>query len=148
MAAPKMFDLSGEVAVVTGGNGGIGRGIALGFAEAGAAVAILARNEEKNRAVVDELTKAGVPALAVPLDVTRRDDLRPAMEEVERKHQVAAEAMSESITPADKNAEEVAQRRGTQKPEALKKRFWRWMKRNFPQKSRQKPLHTGRRRMP
>ena len=71
--------------MVTGGNGGIGRGIALGLAEAGAAVAILARNEEKNRAVVDELAKAGVPAIAVQLDVTRRDDLRPAMEEVERK---------------------------------------------------------------
>jgi len=85
MAAPKMFDLKGEVAVVTGGNGGIGRGIALGLAEAGASVAILARNEEKNRAVVDELTKAGVPALAIQLDVTRRDDLRPAMEEAERK---------------------------------------------------------------
>ena len=85
MASPKMFDLNGEVAVVTGGNGGIGRGIALGLAEAGASVAILARNEEKNRAVVDELAKAGVPAIAVPLDVTRRDDLRPAMEEVERK---------------------------------------------------------------
>jgi 2-deoxy-D-gluconate 3-dehydrogenase len=80
-----MFDLSGEVAVVTGGNGGIGRGIALGFAEAGAAVAILARNDEKNRAVVDELAKAGVPAIAVSLDVTRRDQLAPAMEEVERK---------------------------------------------------------------
>ena len=39
------FDLSGRVAVVTGGNGGIGRGIALGLAQAGAAVAILARNE-------------------------------------------------------------------------------------------------------
>ncbi|MGD1027314.1 SDR family NAD(P)-dependent oxidoreductase [Candidatus Binatus soli] len=85
MASPKMFDLSGKVAVVTGGNGGIGRGIALGLAEAGAAVAILARNEEKNRAVVDELAKAGVPAIAIQLDVTRRDDLRPAMEEVERK---------------------------------------------------------------
>src|SRR5271156_2002611 len=85
MAAPKMFDLSGEVAVVTGGNGGIGRGIALGFAEAGASVAILARNEDKNRAVADELAKAGVPAIAVPLDVTRRDQLSPAMEEVERK---------------------------------------------------------------
>lgn len=85
MAAPKMFDLNGEVAVVTGGNGGIGRGIALGLAEAGASVAILARNEEKNRAVADELTKAGVPALAIQLDVTKRADLAPAMEEVERK---------------------------------------------------------------
>jgi 2-deoxy-D-gluconate 3-dehydrogenase len=85
MASPRMFDLQGEVAVVTGGNGGIGRGIALGFAEAGASVAILARNEEKNRAVVDELAKAGVPAISVPLDVTRRDQLAPAMEEVERK---------------------------------------------------------------
>jgi 2-dehydro-3-deoxy-D-gluconate 5-dehydrogenase len=85
MAAPKMFDLSGEVAVVTGGNGGIGRGIALGLAEAGASVAILARNEEKNRTVVNELKKYEVPAIAVQLDVTRRDDLRPAMEQVERE---------------------------------------------------------------
>jgi 2-dehydro-3-deoxy-D-gluconate 5-dehydrogenase len=85
MASPKMFDLSGEVAVVTGGNGGIGRGIALGFAEAGASVAILARNDEKNRAVLNEVKKYGVPALAVTLDVTRRDDLRPAMDEVDRK---------------------------------------------------------------
>ena len=85
MASPKMFDLSGEVAVVTGGNGGIGRGIALGFAEAGASVAILARNEEKNRAVVEELAKAGVQAMAVPLDVTRRTALAPAMEEVAQK---------------------------------------------------------------
>jgi len=44
MTSSKLFDLSGRVAVVTGGNGGIGRGIALGLAQAGAAVASLRPN--------------------------------------------------------------------------------------------------------
>ena len=52
MPSTKLFDLSGHVAVVTGGNGGIGRGIALGLAQAGAAVAVLARKEEKNQRVL------------------------------------------------------------------------------------------------
>ncbi|HZO80726.1 MAG TPA: glucose 1-dehydrogenase [Candidatus Binataceae bacterium] len=84
MAAPQMFDLSGRVAVVTGGNGGIGRGIALGLAAAGAAVAILARNESKNRAVLEELRARGVGAIARTLDVTQRAALAPAIAEVER----------------------------------------------------------------
>ncbi|HVN29148.1 MAG TPA: glucose 1-dehydrogenase [Candidatus Binataceae bacterium] len=83
MASPKMFDLQGKVAVVTGGNGGIGRGIALGFAEAGASIAILARNQEKSREVVEEIRKHNVPVASIPLDVTRRDTLRPAIAAVE-----------------------------------------------------------------
>ena len=80
-----LFDLTGRVAVVTGGNGGIGRALALGLAQAGAAVAVLARNEERNRAVLAELRAIGVPALTTMLDVRQRDTLEPALREVERE---------------------------------------------------------------
>ncbi|MFN7935522.1 MAG: glucose 1-dehydrogenase [Bryobacteraceae bacterium] len=78
-----LFDLSGKVAVITGGNRGIGRSIALGMARAGAAVAVLARNEEKNNEVLGELQGIGVPAMALPLDVTARELLSGAIEAVE-----------------------------------------------------------------
>ena len=64
-----MFDLTGRVALITGGNGGIGLGIAQGLAEAGAAVCLAARNEEKSRSAVESLTKAGNRAIAVTCDV-------------------------------------------------------------------------------
>ena len=84
MAAPAIFDLEGRVAVVTGGNGGIGRGLAIGLGEAGAAVAILARNEDKNRETLAHLQALGVRACTVALDVTDRAALKPAIDEVER----------------------------------------------------------------
>lgn len=60
------FSLTDKVALITGGNGGIGRGIALGLQAAGAAVAVTGRNAEKNAAVAVAL---GENALVLPLDV-------------------------------------------------------------------------------
>ena len=65
----KLFDLVGKVAVVTGGNGGIGLGMARGLAQAGAAVVVAARNAEKSAAAVTELEALGVKSAFVALDV-------------------------------------------------------------------------------
>ena len=46
----ELFDLHGKVAIVTGGNGGLGRGMALGLASAGATIVIAARNQAKTAA--------------------------------------------------------------------------------------------------
>ena len=53
-----MFDLTGKVALITGGNGGIGLGMARGLAKAGASIAIAARNQEKSAQAADELRAA------------------------------------------------------------------------------------------
>ena len=64
-----MFDLTGKVAIVTGGNGGIGFGMACGLAKAGARVVVAARNEEKSSRAVRELHALGRDALSVFVDV-------------------------------------------------------------------------------
>lgn len=60
MTGVDAFSLTNRVALVTGGNGGLGRAIALGLREAGASVAVTGRNETKNAAVAAELGDAGV----------------------------------------------------------------------------------------
>jgi 2-dehydro-3-deoxy-D-gluconate 5-dehydrogenase len=66
----KLFDLHGRVALVTGGNGGIGLGMAMGLARAGAAIAIVGRSADKGQAAVNELQAAGVDSTFVVADVT------------------------------------------------------------------------------
>jgi len=71
-----MFDLSGKVAIVTGGNGGIGLGMARGLAVAGARVVVAARNQDKSRVAVDELWRLGsADSLAIEADVTDQDSV-------------------------------------------------------------------------
>jgi 2-deoxy-D-gluconate 3-dehydrogenase len=71
-----LFDLTGRVAVVTGGNGGIGLGMARGLAEAGAAVVIAARNTAKSTDAVKELEAKGARAAMVTVDVTSEASCR------------------------------------------------------------------------
>jgi NAD(P)-dependent dehydrogenase (short-subunit alcohol dehydrogenase family) len=65
----RLFDLSGTVAIVTGGNGGIGLGFARGLAAHGAAIAIWGTSAEKNAAAEAEIAATGVPVLALVCDV-------------------------------------------------------------------------------
>lgn len=64
-----LFDLSGKVALVTGGNSGIGLGIAKGLAQAGADVCIWGRNDKKNNEAVKLLGEAGTKVEAIACDV-------------------------------------------------------------------------------
>ena len=81
----KIFDLSGKVAVVTGGNGGIGLGMAKGLAEAGAKIAIAAQNAEKAKKAIAEIEKLGAEAAFFPFDVSSEDDCRKMIAAVAAK---------------------------------------------------------------
>lgn len=80
----EIFSLEGQVAIITGGNGGIGKGIALGFAGAGANVVLAARNEEKTKAAVQEIRDAsGVEAKGLKLDVLEPEQVNTMVEQVQ-----------------------------------------------------------------
>lgn len=75
-----MIDLTGRAFIITGGNGGIGLGMAEGIALAGGAVAIWGRNEEKNAAAVDRLRALGGEARGYVCDVSSEDAVRDVMD--------------------------------------------------------------------
>ena len=81
----KMFDLTGRVALVTGGNGGIGLGMATGLAKAGATVMIAGRNGAKNDAAVAGLRALGAKAESIAVDVTAPASITAMVEETAKR---------------------------------------------------------------
>jgi 2-deoxy-D-gluconate 3-dehydrogenase len=80
------FDLSGRVAIVTGGNGGIGLGMAEGLAGAGATVVIAGRNAEKGAAAVKKIKDAGGRAEFADVDVTDEKSCRALVDGAATRH--------------------------------------------------------------
>ena len=70
-----IFDLSGKVAIVTGGNGGIGYGISVGLAQAGANIMIAARNQGKIDSSLRSLRKLNIKSSGLTIDVTNEDSV-------------------------------------------------------------------------
>jgi 3-oxoacyl-[acyl-carrier protein] reductase len=80
-----MFSLTNKVALVTGASQGIGRDTALALSQAGAKVAVAARNEEKLHALVEEISKAGAEALSIRMDVSDHDQVKAGFKQVTEK---------------------------------------------------------------
>ena len=80
-----MFDLKGRVALVTGGNGGIGLGMAIGLARAGARVVVAARDARKSAAAVEQLKALGSDALALEVDVSDEGSVHAMVSEAVRR---------------------------------------------------------------
>jgi NAD(P)-dependent dehydrogenase (short-subunit alcohol dehydrogenase family) len=70
-----LFELHGKNALVTGASSGIGKQVALAYAQAGAAVAIAARHHEPLQAVAEEIVNAGGTAVPIPCDVTQPEQV-------------------------------------------------------------------------
>ena len=75
MTNQQLFDLTGKVAIVTGGNGSLGLGMALGLDGAGADLVVAARDKDKNADAVKQIEGLGVRAVAIPVDVSQEADV-------------------------------------------------------------------------
>ena len=85
MARFEMFDLTGKVAIVTGGYHGIGRGIAEGLAEAGADIVVCARNYDRCVEACADIEKMGVKALPIRCDIRKTEDVEDLVTQTVQK---------------------------------------------------------------
>jgi NAD(P)-dependent dehydrogenase (short-subunit alcohol dehydrogenase family) len=81
----EMFDLSGKIAIVTGGNRGIGYGIARGLAQAGATIVVANRNVAGGQKAVETLKKEGGKAVHIALDISKVSSIVAMVSEVVRQ---------------------------------------------------------------
>ena len=77
----KLFDLSGRVAIISGGSIGLGRQMAEGLAEMGSKLVLCARKKERCEQAAEELKRLGVKTLAMACDVKNADQIRVVVEE-------------------------------------------------------------------
>ena len=82
MTIQEKFDLTGRIAIVTGGVGLLGTEFCRTLAEAGAAVAVVDLNASASQGTADTLTKSGFKALAIPTDITQPDSVNAMVEKV------------------------------------------------------------------
>ena len=81
-----LFDLSGRVALITGGNGGIGLGMADGLAEHGCDICIWGTKEEKNAAALESLKRHGTQITALKCDVSNQQEVESCFAETLKSH--------------------------------------------------------------
>lgn len=86
MMVASLFDLTGKVAVVTGGTGALGKGMCMGLAEAGATVVVLARDQAKIDQTVDDIRRAGGKASGISADALDKSALEKAAQHVMQEY--------------------------------------------------------------